>query len=412
MTTARESRSVPVMSGVRDAERLDVLEQVTSVTGPADPALDRVARLAARLLSAPAAYVTLVGPEEQRSPGAAELEHGGEPMRRLPLGDSICQFQVVTDEPLVIRDARTDPLTEHNRTVLDGTIGAYAGMPLRSGGGHVLGSLCVIDHGPRSWDDDELRLLDDLSVVVSNDIEHRLGTQHTAQVDARARALAETWRPHADALAGLVELAEQSDDPNLQRTAARARTSAGRVGAAADRLVQLVRESAPAAPQATSVDLRRLVERAVAGARQATGTSSISLDLPGAVLAVRCDPVRAEQALTHLLVSAMHHTPAGRLLAVRLSGGAPSQEARVELSAPATQVPAAELARVVSRFAAAVDVDGATTTGPASLRMVRGGVQASSGGVTGSSSREGLAFTARWDLAQEPPGVIDLRRAP
>jgi signal transduction histidine kinase len=139
-----------------------------------------------------------------------------------------------------------------------------------------------------------------------------------------------------------------------------------------------------------------------------TGTSSISLDLPGAPLLVRCDPVRLEQALVHLSVSALHHTLSGRMLAVRLTGGAPSPDARVELSAPAMQLPAAELARLISRFAAAVGVGGGRP-GPASLRMLRGGVQATSGAVTASSSPDGLVFRARWDLAQDPAALIDLR---
>lgn len=410
MLSAEDMTSTPALPGVHEPGRIGVLERVDRVTGPADPELDRVARLAARLLSAPAAYVTLVGAQEQRSPGAAELDHDGEPMRRLDLGDSICQFQVVTDEPLVIGDARSDPLTEHNRTVRDGSIGAYAGMPLRGGGGHVLGSLCVVDRTARHWDPEELRLLDDLAAVVSNDIEHRLAHQRTTQVEAEARAVLDAWRPHADAVASLVELSEQADDPRLQRSAARVRSTGGRVGSAATALDRSTQEPAATTAVPTSVDLRRLTERAVDGARQATGTAAVSVDLPGSALPLRCDPVRMEQALVHLLVAALHHTPVGRMLAVRLTGGA-SSPAQLELSAPSTQLPAAELARLVSRFAATVDADGKRPTAPAALRMVRGGVQASTGAVTASSSPDGLLFRAAWDLGPAET-VIDLRAAP
>ena len=405
---AAASSTSPTLPGVREPGRVDALARVGEVTGPADPALDRVARLAARLLSAPAAYVTLVGADEQRSPGAAELDHTGAPMRRLPLADSICQFQVATDEPLVIDDAHADPLTEHNRTVLDGTVGSYAGMPLRSAGGHVLGSLCVVDRTPRTWGAEELELLDDLAVVVSTDIEHRLATRRSAQVEAGARQVLDAWRPHADAVAGLVELAEQSDDPRLQRSAARTRGSTGLLSTAATNLGRMAQDPPSQARSQATVDLRRLLERAVDSARRTTGTSLLDLDLPGSPLPVHCDPVRMEQALVHLLVSALHHTPSGRVLAVRLRGGAPSPDARLELVAPTTQVPAAELARLVSRFAAAYDVGGSPTA-PAAMRMLRGSVQATSGSVTGSCSPDGLDFRARWHLAQDAPPVIDLR---
>ncbi len=264
----------------------------------------------------------------------------------------------------------------------------------------------VVDRTARTCGGDKPGLLDDLGVVVSNDIEQRLATRRTAQVEGEARNVLDAWWPHADAVASLVELAEQSDDPRLQRSAARARASAGRVSAAATRLGRTAQEPTP---RTSTADLRRLVERAVGGARQMTGTSSISLDLPGSPLPVRGNPVRLEQALVHLFVSALHHTLSGRVVAVRLTGGATSPDARVELSAPATQLPAAELARLVSRFAAAVGVDGGRPTGPASLRMLRGSVQATSGAVTGSSSPDGLVFRARWDLAQDPAALIDLR---
>jgi hypothetical protein len=150
------------------------------------------------------------------------------------------------------------------------------------------------------------------------------------------------------------------------------------------------------------------VERAIDGARQMTGTSSISLDLPGSPLPVRVNTLRLEQGLVRLFVSALHHTLSGRVVAVRLTGGAPSHDARMELSAPAMQVPAAELARLISRFAAAVGVDGERPAGPACLRLLSGSVQATSGIVTGSSSPDSLVFRARWDLVQDTAAHIDL----
>jgi signal transduction histidine kinase len=285
-------------------------------------------------------------------------------------------------------------------------------MPLRGGGGHVLGSLCVVDRAPRTWDADDLKLLDDLAAVVSDDIEHRLTARRRTQVDEASRALLDAWRPQTEAVTALVELAEQSDDPRLQGSAARARASTSRLSAAATRLARTAPEPAAAAAGSTVTDLRRLVERAVDGARQSTRTTAIGLDLPDAPLLVRCDQVRAELALVHLLVSALHHTPTGRLLDVRLSGDASALAAELRLSAPATTVPAAELARVVSRFAGAVDAGRGPAGGPAALRMLRGGVQATSGSVTGSSSADGLVFTARWALARDAGEVIDLRAAP
>lgn len=72
MLSVQDTEPNPALPAVRDHGRVDVLDRVGARTGVGDPALDRVARLAAQLLSAPEAYVTLVGADEQRSPGAAE----------------------------------------------------------------------------------------------------------------------------------------------------------------------------------------------------------------------------------------------------------------------------------------------------------------------------------------------------
>lgn len=416
MTPELRAYAAEPLAGVAVPARVAVLDRVGDLAGSADPALDRIARLAAGLLSAPAAYVTLVGTQEQRSPGAAEVDHDAEPMRTLPLRDSICQFQVVTGEPLVIEDARKDKLTEHNRTVLDGSIGAYAGMPLRTSDGHVLGSLCVVDRAPRSWEQACLTLLEDLAAVVSLDIEHRLSLQRTTELQRAARGVLEQAPPHAHAVAGLVELAEIADDPQLQRSAARARASGQRLAAETARLARVTEVLSAEVQSSTSLlDLRRVVERAVVGARLATGTADITLDLPGAVLPVVCDAVRLEMSLGHLFVSALHHTSQGRPLAVKLSGGHPAateeqaRSAELALSAPGTRVPAAELARLVARFAGAVDACDDRAVGQAALRMTAGGVHATSGPVTATSSRDGLAFRSRWVLAGGDGPVIDLR---
>ena len=403
------------LSAVADPSRVAVLERVGELGRDGDPALDRVARLAAGLLSAPAAYVTLVGPQEHLAPGAVEVDHDGEPTRTLPLRDSICQFQVVTGEPLVIEDTRRDKLTEHNRIVLDGTVGAYAGMPLRTSDGHVLGSLCVVDRAPRAWEQACLSLLEDLAVVVSHDIQNRLAGERNAELQRAARSVLEQAPAHAHAVAALVELAELADDPQLQRSAARARASSQRLTAETSRLARVsgVLSADAQAGSRSVLDLRRVVERAVAGARQATGTSDITLDLPGTALPIVCDPVRLELALVHLFVSALHHTSGGRPLAVKLSGGHPTAtegrgRSELLLSAPGTRVPAAELGRLVARFAGAVEACDERAVGQAALRMTAGAVHATSGPVTASSSPNGLTFRAEWVLAGGDL-VIDLR---
>ncbi|MCA9700059.1 MAG: GAF domain-containing protein, partial [Myxococcales bacterium] len=61
----------------------------------------------------------------------------------------------------------------------------YAGAPLETQDGHTLGTLCVIDHEPRSLDDEQRRMLEALSRLVMRQLESRMLEQ------ARQRAVHE-----------------------------------------------------------------------------------------------------------------------------------------------------------------------------------------------------------------------------
>lgn len=131
--------------------RIAALERTGLLGVGADATLDSFARVAAGLMAAPSAYVTLVTEHRQISPGAVDRCRSGEPYQDVGIKHSICQFQIATGQPLVISDTRTNPLTWQKDAVKNGTLLAYAGVPLRSGGGEVLGSLCVCDQRPREW---------------------------------------------------------------------------------------------------------------------------------------------------------------------------------------------------------------------------------------------------------------------
>jgi diguanylate cyclase (GGDEF)-like protein/PAS domain S-box-containing protein len=159
-----------------------VLEDVA--LGVADATLDRLTRLAARLLGAPTALATLVDADRQVFASAVGAPEPAASERGTPLSHSFCRHVVDSAAPLVVEDARSHPLVCDNPSVVELGVAAYAGMPLVTGGGHVLGSLCVMDATPRAWPAESLETLADLAHAVSAQLELR----------AAARALAETSR--------------------------------------------------------------------------------------------------------------------------------------------------------------------------------------------------------------------------
>lgn len=150
MTRAAEASVDAVLAALTDPDRLTALDDTGLMAHGGDPTLDRVARLASTLVDAPRAFVSLVTPEHQHLAGMIRHDDPANTSRELPLSASLCQFAVATEEPLVISDSHKDPLVRDMATVRAGEVGAYAGVPLRTSEGHVLGALCVVDGSPHA----------------------------------------------------------------------------------------------------------------------------------------------------------------------------------------------------------------------------------------------------------------------
>jgi PAS domain S-box-containing protein len=155
-----------------DPGRLAALRQTNLLDTAAEEAFDRLARLAARLLRAPIALVTLVDSDRQFLKACLGLPEPWASARQLPLSHSLCQRLLVTGQPLVIGDAHHDPLARGNQAVSEFGVAAYLGIPLRLGG-QVLGSLCVADRRPRTWTEDDVAALADMAGLVMTEIELR-----------------------------------------------------------------------------------------------------------------------------------------------------------------------------------------------------------------------------------------------
>jgi signal transduction histidine kinase len=155
---------------VRDGARLAALRAAAILDTPAEDRFDRLTRLAARFLDVPVALVSLVGDDRQFFKSCLGLPEPWASGRETPLSHSFCRYVVDATEPLVIEDAREHPLVRENPAIQDLGVIAYAGVPLTTGEGHVLGSLCAIDHKPRAWTDAEVQALSDLAGAVMTEI--------------------------------------------------------------------------------------------------------------------------------------------------------------------------------------------------------------------------------------------------
>lgn len=168
------------MSALFNPHRLAILRSLGLLEPQPDAPFDRLTRLAARALRVPVTLISFVSDERQVFLGATGLPEPLATQRETPLSHSFCQYVVSTDEPLIVTDAREHPLVRDNLAIPDMGIVAYAGIPLRTKSGHVLGSFCAIDTEPHAWTTDEIELLHDFAGAALAEIELRIAARETA----------------------------------------------------------------------------------------------------------------------------------------------------------------------------------------------------------------------------------------
>ncbi|MBE2315897.1 SpoIIE family protein phosphatase [Solirubrobacter sp. CPCC 204708] len=156
-------------------------------TAEGDPALDRLARLASRLLGAPVALVSLVDVDEQIFPGRTGVE-----LRSTPLSHSFCKIVVAERSVVTTADAREDPRFSSNLAIRDLGVIAYAGWPLLTAAGEALGALCAMDTQPRQWSAQDVATLHDLADAAVAELEGRAARILAEQALAREAHTAAT----------------------------------------------------------------------------------------------------------------------------------------------------------------------------------------------------------------------------
>ena len=131
-----------------ESQRQTAIEAYGLTEDGADLGLDGIVRLASHIFGASISLVTLVERDRQFF-----LAKEGIDICETPRDVSFCghALSLGVEDLLVVPDASLDPRFCDNPLVLgDPFIRFYAGCPLRTQAGHVLGTLCVADPRPRT----------------------------------------------------------------------------------------------------------------------------------------------------------------------------------------------------------------------------------------------------------------------
>lgn len=147
------------------------------------------------------------------------------------------------------------------------------------------------------------------------------------------------------------------------------------------------------------VDLRELVTSAVDAARPDADAAGLTLqqhDVPHAPVTVHADPDRLAQVLANLLTNAVHHTPAGGTITVRVTGG--DDRATIEVADTGTGIGPEHLPHVFERFYRADPARRHARGSGIGLTISRAIVQEHDGTLTATSPGEGRGATFRLEL--------------
>ena len=162
-------------SGVIDPQRVAAVEATRLLDSKPDESFDQLARLAAAVLGVPWVFVTLV--DEHRSFWVSAVGVDPDPGSGLygenPVGDSFCQYVIGANGAVIIDDARLDRRSAQNPSIKSMGVVAWAGFPLRSTDGYVVGTFCAVDRVAREWSGEDITLLDALATAATSHLQLR-----------------------------------------------------------------------------------------------------------------------------------------------------------------------------------------------------------------------------------------------
>ncbi|EPX78354.1 GAF domain-containing protein [Salipiger mucosus] len=171
-----------------EADRLAELESFGALDSAPEPSLDEIVRLLASMLDVPVALISLVGSDRQWF----KARHGFTPTET-PLDQSICSHALLDGNFLEIPDTAQDPRTADNPLCcgIRAEMRFYAGAPLITRAGHVIGTVCVLDERPRRLTDQQRQLLEVMARQVMQQLDlHRalaLKEELRSEIDHRVK---------------------------------------------------------------------------------------------------------------------------------------------------------------------------------------------------------------------------------
>jgi PAS domain-containing protein len=133
---------------------------------------DAIAESVQAKLGCSCCLISVVDKQVLYALGATELEDRND--RVIPMQQTLCQHTVNLKHPVRVADATNVAWLQSLPSVAASKTGAYLGVPLVLGDGHVAGAVCALSESARDWSDEEVSYLAEMADLVANKIDLKL----------------------------------------------------------------------------------------------------------------------------------------------------------------------------------------------------------------------------------------------
>jgi len=278
-----------------------------------------------------------------------------------PRAISFCAWMVDHPRPLIVDDARVDDRFRSYPNVTGAPfIRFYAGAPLVSDEGYVLGGVCVIDREPRGVGDRQVAMLGDLAAQAYGHLEAVRDQIRLTALDSELTRLTrreqdliatvshELRTPVATMQGYLEMLAEQEELAPYRRLIEPIRRNGDRLVRMVEHLLAGTRPDDTPPKAEGLVDLAEAVRAAAGDCRTLAAGRGVSVTLDYQIkdqrVYVAGEAPALVQAVQHLIRNAILFSPPGSAVRVRLDGP------EVEVSDNGAGIPDEELPYLFERF--------------------------------------------------------------
>jgi len=149
-----------------EKERLKALGDLLILDTPAEERFDRITQFASFEFNVPIVVISLVDEERQWFKSFVGLD-----VCSTPRDISFCTHAILQNEILIIEDSTKDERFFDNPLVTgEPHIRFYAGAQLILPKGEMVGTLCLIDRKPRSFDKTDMLILSTLRKMVVSEL--------------------------------------------------------------------------------------------------------------------------------------------------------------------------------------------------------------------------------------------------